>query len=328
LSDETDSKSRLTIMIFTGYNSRLPLLLILCLSLSLPGVAQSTHTGASAQTNSSNSGIGDGPIHAGDQIDVSVYDSPDMSVNTVVSASGDILLPVYGIFHIDGLTSLEAASTIQRIFVERGIMLHPLVQVTVQQFGSGATVTGEVTSPGFYTLAGHNRLADVLAEAGGLRSTAGQLIEITPRDPSLPKKGIHWDPSLKDSKNVSYIINPGDLVYVSRCGVAYVHGNVNRPGGYPICDSGTVTLSQTLAIAGGVKSSTNYNRSLLIRTENGKRTVREIRVNDIIHGRAADITLEAEDIVYIEPSWQKFTIKAAVNNAIAFGEASWIYLSH
>jgi polysaccharide export outer membrane protein len=278
-----------------------------------------------SQTASGNTGIGDGPIHAGDQVSVNVYDAPDMSVATVVSASGDILLPVYGVFHIDGLTSLEAASTIQRLFVEKGVMLHPLVQVTVQQFGSGVTVMGEVTNPGFYTLAGRNRLADVLAQAGGLRASAGQLIEITPRDPSQPKKGVHWDPTLKDSKNVSYIINPGDLVFVSHCGVVFFHGNVGRPGGYPICDASTVTLSQGLALAGGVKPSTNYNRSLLIRTENGKRTVQEIRVNDIIHGKVADIALEAEDIVYVEPSWQKFTIKTAISNAVSFGESAWIY---
>jgi protein involved in polysaccharide export with SLBB domain len=37
-----------------------------------------------------------------------------------------------------------------------------------------------------------------------------------------------------------------------RAGIAYVGGNVMKPGAYSLCGSPTVTLSKVVALAGGV----------------------------------------------------------------------------
>ena len=95
-----------------------------------------------------------------------------------VSSAGQIAIPYAGLFHIEGMTSIEAANAIAKLFVQNQILRDPRVIVTTEQFGYSVTVMGEVRSPGIYTLAGHKRLIDLLTEAGGTTTAAGHIIEI------------------------------------------------------------------------------------------------------------------------------------------------------
>jgi polysaccharide export outer membrane protein len=309
-------------------NSKLGLILaasLLCLAVPVQAQRANGLNSIPPQAVSTN-GLGSGPIHAGDYIDITIYDEPDMSVKTTVSASGDVILPIYGIFHIEGLSATEAVKKLSHDYVDRGLLINPKIVIGVNQYGSGVTVMGEVTQPGYYSIIGRNHLVDALAQAGGLSSKAGHLIQITPRDNSLPRRGVRWDPSLKDTTAPFTTLNPGDTVMVSRCGLVYVHGNVTRAGGFPICDTSAVTITQALSLAGGTKLSTAYNRVLLIRVENGTHTVHEIHLNDIIHGRAADIPLQDDDVLYVQPSWLKASGQRVIEYAIAFSTNAFLYL--
>ena len=49
------------------------------------------------------------------------------------------------------------------------------------------------------------------------------------------------------------MVNPGDTIVVSRAGIVYILGDVNRPGGYVMSNNESqLTLLQGLALAGGV----------------------------------------------------------------------------
>ena len=109
-----------------------------------------------------------------------IFDAPEYSVRMPVSPAGQIAIPYAGLFHIEGMTSIEAAQAIARLFVQNQILRDPRVIVTTQQFGYSVTVMGEVKSPGIYTLAGKKRLIDMLTEAGGVSDRAGHVIEIFP----------------------------------------------------------------------------------------------------------------------------------------------------
>ena len=67
-----------------------------------------------------------------------------------VSPDGEIALPYAGLFHIEGMTSIEAAQAIAKLFVNQQILRDPHVIVTTEQFGYSVTVMGEVRSPGIY----------------------------------------------------------------------------------------------------------------------------------------------------------------------------------
>ena len=57
-------------------------------------------------------GLGDGPIQAGDTVEVQVFDAPELSVKALVSQSGDIPVPLLKTFHIAGFTSIEAGTAL------------------------------------------------------------------------------------------------------------------------------------------------------------------------------------------------------------------------
>ncbi|HZD49111.1 MAG TPA: polysaccharide biosynthesis/export family protein, partial [Silvibacterium sp.] len=122
-------------------------------------------------------------IGAGDQIDVEVFDTPELSGPVRVSQTGEINLPVLGNIHVAGLTPNQAARKIEAALKSHGILIEPHVTVAIAEYASqGATVTGEVRNPGLYPTLGSRRLLDMIALAGGVSPTAGRIATIIHRD--------------------------------------------------------------------------------------------------------------------------------------------------
>ena len=96
----------------------------------------------------SSAGLGDGPIQAGDTVDVQVFDAPELSVRALVSQTGDIPIPLLKVFHIAGMTALEAGTALAHEFMLHDFLRNPSILVTVQQSANGITVLGEVRTPG------------------------------------------------------------------------------------------------------------------------------------------------------------------------------------
>jgi polysaccharide export outer membrane protein len=275
---------------------------------------------------SSGAGLGFGPIRPGDIVEVQVFDAPEYSVSMPVSPAGEIAIPYAGLFHIEGMTSIEAAHAIARLFVQQQILRDPRVIVTTQQFGYNVTVMGEVRSPGIYTLAGKKRLIDMLTQAGGVSDRAGHVIEIFPSGSMKNPQTVLWDPTLRENDNAELEIKTGETILVSRCGVVYVGGNVNRPGAFPLCDSNHTTLSEVMALAQGAKASSWSQRTLLLRSaEGGTRVVQKVKLEDVLRGRAVDITMQPDDIIFIPPSVLKAASKTALTAAVGFATQAYFY---
>jgi polysaccharide export outer membrane protein len=271
-------------------------------------------------------GLGYGPIRAGDIVEVQVFDAPEYSVRMPVSSAGQIAIPYAGLFQIEGMTSIEAATAIARLFVQEQILQDPRVIVTTQQFGYSVTVMGEVKSPGIYALAGKKRLVDMLTEAGGITDRAGHVIEIFPSGSMKNPQTVLWDPTLRENDNAELEIKTGQTILVSRCGVVYVGGNVIRPGAFPICDSNHTTLSEVIALAQGTKPNTYANRTILLRSSgNGTRVVQKVKLDDVLRGRTVDITMQPDDIIFIPPSILKAAGKTALTAATGFATQAYFY---
>jgi polysaccharide biosynthesis/export protein len=275
---------------------------------------------------SSGAGLGFGPIRPGDIVEVQVFDAPEYSVSMPVSPAGEIAIPYAGLFHIEGMTSVEAAHAIARLFVQQQILRDPRVIVTTQQFGYSVTVMGEVRSPGIYALAGKKRLIDMLTQAGGVSDRAGHVIEIFPTGSMKNPQTVLWDPTLRENDNAELEIKTGETILVSRCGVVYVGGNVGRPGAFPLCDSNHTTLSEVIALAQGTKPSSYSQRTLLLRSgEGGTRVVQKVKLEDVLRGRAVDITMQPDDILFIPPSILKAAGKTALTAAVGFATQAYFY---
>jgi polysaccharide export outer membrane protein len=297
---------------------------------ALVPLAQGGGGGASASSASAGSigELSEGPITAGEMVHINVFDAPDFSLITRVSDSGDVPYPILGSFHIAGLNSIAAATSLAKVLKDRNLMVDPEVTVTVDSSDTGITIMGEVHSPGIYPPPGKHHLSDLLATAGGLTANTGRLIEITnDRDPGK-KQYVPWDPTMHNTENFDLPVSPGDRVLVRACGIAYVGGNVVKAGAYSLCGSPQMTLSEVMALAGGVAPNSATDKTYLVRAQpDGTKVVEQIDVKKVLASRVSDPIVHEDDIIYVSPSPMKAILKTAASFALAI-TPSLLYLYH
>jgi polysaccharide biosynthesis/export protein len=282
----------------------------------------------SSMTGTSIGNLSDGPITPGEVVHINVFDSPDFSLITRVSANGDVPYPILGSFHIGGLNSMDAATMLAKELKDRNLMLDPEVTVTVDSASTGITVLGEVHSPGVYPPPGKHQLSDLLATAGGLTANTGRIIEITNAQDPTKREYISWDPTMHNTENFDRPVAPGDRVLVRACGIAYVGGNVVKPGAYSLCGSPKMTLSEVMALAGGVAPNAAPNKTFLVRAQpDGTKIVEQIDVKKVLTSRVADPIVHEDDIIYISPSPLKAILKSATAFALSISP-QLLYIYH
>ena len=263
--------------------------------------------------------LSEGPIYPGETVHVLVFDAPDFSFVEQVSENGDIAVPMAGAVHLAGLNSEKAQQAVTERLVALDLVMNPRVTVTVESQAMGITVLGEVRAPGIYELNGKHLLSDLLATAGGMTANTGRVIEIS--NVSAPEKvaALAWDPTMHNIANYNQEVHPGDRVLVRPCGIAYVGGNVGKPGAYSLCGSPVMTLSEVVAMAGGVVRLSAASHTYLIRTRpDGSRIATQIDLPRIQKAKAADVPVQEDDIVYVSPS----ALKLALNQAVAWAGSS------
>jgi polysaccharide export outer membrane protein len=117
-------------------------------------------------------GVPDYRIGPLDQLEVSVFQVPDLSRTVRVNSTGDISLPMIGVVRAGGKTvgELEAAIADK---LRESLLQDPQVSVFIQEFASQrVTVEGSVGSPGIKPLTGRTTLLQLIAMSGGLSRMA------------------------------------------------------------------------------------------------------------------------------------------------------------
>jgi polysaccharide export outer membrane protein len=234
-----------------------------------------------------------------------VYGATDLSGHTRVSGDGNISIPLIGYIHVAGLTSSEAEGAIEEKLRQGNILNDPQVSVFVKEYtSSGVSVVGEVVKPGAYSTLGPHRLFDVLQAAGGLTEKAANRAVITHRGSETPNTvELSKDPAQIALSNVE--IQPGDTLVVPAAPVVYVLGEVTKPGGYVVGSGGGVTVLRIVAAAGGpTRDASMGGTKMLRRTPTGLQQI-PVPLKNIMRAKAADIPLEADDILFIPNSRMK-----------------------
>lgn len=90
-----------------------------------------------------------------------------------------------------------------------------------------------------------------------------------------------------------------------------VEGPVKTSGVYPL--KGKTSLTQILAVAGGVDSTISSGDVAIFRTINGQRSAAKFDVDAIMHGRAEDPELEPGDVIVADTS----NTKVALHNVMS-----------
>ena len=247
----------------------------------------------------------------GDDLEITVYGAPDLSGRARINETGNITMPLIGYVRLAGLSTSEAEAAIEAQLRQNKIVNDPQVSIYAKDFtSSGISVAGEVSKPGFYSALGPHRLFDVLQLAGGTTERASNKVSISHRGQTdSTTLTISKNPAEMAPNNVE--LRPGDTVVVPRAGIVYVLGEVTRPGGYVLNASGGVTIVQVVAAAGGPTHLAAYGKtSILHRTPTGFQE-QKLDLKKLLHGKAADIPLNTEDIVYVPTSGLKSTLNAS-----------------
>jgi len=266
-------------------------------------------------TGANISGLSDDPIFAGEIVHLNVFNAPDFTLSTRVSRDGEIAVPLLGAIHVAGLSSAEAGDLLARQLKSRDLLLDPQVIVTVEATATGITVLGEVHSPGIFPPPGKHYLSDLLAVAGGLTSNTGRIIEISNDNHPGNKDYIPWDPTMHNTNNYDRPVNAGDRILVRACGIAYIGGNVLKPGAYSLCGSPRMTLAELLNLAGGIAPLSSPNHTVLIRPRpDGTKISMEIDAHKVLVARAPDMIVQEDDVIYVPPSG----VKNVATRALAF----------
>jgi polysaccharide biosynthesis/export protein len=282
--------------------------------LGLMVAAATAQQKSSATTSMGNTmGFGSGaagPVGAGDLIEMSVFDTPELSGKLRVSNSGDVILPLVGTIHVGGLSANEMQNLIRRKLIDGGFMNDPQVTVFISEYATqGVSVLGEVKAPGVYPALGSHNLVDYISLAGGLTAMAGSEVTVThssqPDRPEEVKISSKAPSSLRNNPQIF----PGDSIFVQKTGLIYVIGDVVRPGGFPMDHDDHLTILQALALAQGTTFSAKKGATVIIRTTSqGHQTIPE-DLKKILASKATDDVLQDNDILFIPNSAGRTALK-------------------
>jgi polysaccharide export outer membrane protein len=121
-------------------------------------------------------------------------------------------------------------------------------------------------------------------------------------------------------------ILPGDIITVPKGKFIYVVGDVKKPGGFPIGETDNFTVLKAVSMAEGLDSFASTAHTRILRAApDGKRIEQEIDLGKLFAGKAEDIRLQANDILFIPNSatkkWTARAIEAAIGAGV--GYAIW-----
>jgi polysaccharide export outer membrane protein len=266
-------------------------------------------------------------IGPGDLLSIVVFETPELSTSVRVNQNGDADIPVLGAIHVAGLSTQEAAITLQNAYSSQGLLLAPHITVSETEFASqGASVLGEVKAPGVYPTLGSRRLLDMISLAGGVSTTAGRLASIVHRDDPEHPVQIALQPtpaSLHSQKNP--IIQPGDTIVVSKAGVVYVIGDVLRPGGILVDNNERLSVIEALSLAGGLNKTASLSKTKLIRKLPAGREEVDLDLKHILYGKQADVLVSDGDIVFVPSSLGKTFLYRGIESAFQLAASYAIF---
>jgi polysaccharide export outer membrane protein len=253
-------------------------------------------------------------VGSGDVLRVTVFGQPDLSAEVGVNDKGFLTLPLIGGVDVNGLTTSEISAKVADGLRKGQYLKNPEVSVEVVQLRSQmVSVLGEVSRPGRYPIPGHMSVLELLATAGGLTVQADQTVTLLRRknDNSGNKSGnktgntsaansesdvripiLLGETSATERSPLDVELNAGDVVYVNKKKLFYIHGEVNRPGSYPMEQD--MNVMRAISMGGGMTQRASQRR-IYINREMPEKGVQEIKA------KLTDPVLPG-DVVYVNES--------------------------
>ena len=259
--------------------------------LSVGGVALAQTAAPAAEQNNYILG-------PGDSVRISVYQNPDLSLESRLNEGGSISYPLLGNVKLGGLTVSDAEKKVAAGLKDGNFLKQP--QVSILLIGATAnqvSVLGMVNKPGRYPLiSGSNKLSEIMAMAGGILAGSGSDIVVISgtRNGQAFRKEVDFTKVFASSgSEPDFLLQNGDTLFVDRAPQIYMYGEVQRAGAQVLLRDTTVL--QALANAGGL-TLRGTQRGIKVHRRNletGAVNIIEPALND---------KLMPNDIVYVKES--------------------------
>jgi polysaccharide biosynthesis/export protein len=278
-----------------------------------------------------------------DQVILFVSDIEEISNKPMrIDMRGNLTLPLAGRVHAAGLTAGQLEASIDTRLQK--FLKDPDVVVSITEFRSQpVSVLGAVTTPGVHQLEGHKTLFQVLSMAGGLRLDAGNTVKITRQLKwgEIPLSSAKNDPTgefsvasvssksvmdgTKPSENIT--IKPDDVISVPKADLVYCIGSVHKPGGFILGQDESLSTLQVLSLAEGMDKTAAPQKAKIMRVVPGSSTRTEIAINlkQLMAGKAPDLPLKSDDILFVPNSAAKSIAARTAEAAIQIGTGFAIY---
>lgn len=247
-------------------------------------------------------------IGAKDELEIRVFEVPELNVKRRVSAEGAISLPLIGDVRAAGLTEAELAQRLKSLLESRYVQ-RASVAVEVSEFRSKPiSVIGAVKQPGALNFSGRWTLLEAITAAGGLGDGHGEYVYVMRHASNglTDQVAIRLaDLLVRADAKVNIPIFASDLINIpARVKVTiYCLGEVNSPGALVFESGERVTLLSVIARAGGLSERAS-NRILIKRQAPaaGERQL-EAHYKRILSGKDSDLELKEGDVVVVKEAF-------------------------
>ena len=266
-------------------------------------------------------------IGPGDEIEIRVFDTPELNQTAQVNDRGNVSLILGGDLRVVSMTPVEAAHAVEQVLLAKQIMHAPRVLIAVRRYATeNVTVFGQVVRPASYQIDTPRSLVDVLALAGGFTELADHHVTIEHLDGS-PSQTVFVPNDPKGSEADGTVVYPGERLIIPKASLIYVLGSVGRPGGFPMQnDRSGLTAMQAIATAGGMPPEASPNHARLVRRQDdGSYVDMPLALGDMQKGKQPDLALRANDIIYVPFSYMRH-FYLGLNGIVASTAAAALYL--
>jgi polysaccharide export outer membrane protein len=181
------------------------------------GKTQPPPAGAKPATPENSPAVDPDSYHIGlaDQLMISVWKEPELSMTVVVRPDGMITLPLINDLHVVGLKPVE----LQQILVDKlkPFLTEPQVTVIVQGIRSRKVyLVGNVSKQGSIPLDGGETVLQVLAAAGGVGpfAKADSIYILRTENHKQVRIPFQYKKALKGKVKEDIVLQPGDMIVV------------------------------------------------------------------------------------------------------------------
>jgi len=261
---------------------------------------------AAASANDAAASGSDAPVGPRDQIEVKVFQDPNLNTKATVTDDGRITMPLINKVAVSGLTPTEIEQRIKTLLEK--FINNPDVSVTVIEAGNRPiSVIGAVMHPGRIGITGNISLIQAITQAGGLATGYGRALYVlrTASNGLTEQISVDIDDLMVNGNpDLNLPLRPNDVINVpvdSSINI-YVLGEVMRPGSVQFRRSQTPTLLQVLSSAGGPTDRAS-RKVVLKRVVGGVEKTFHYDFRKIIDGSQSDVVLMDGDRLIFQESF-------------------------